>query len=223
MNNSIFSFIKDHLENYIDATNVYIYCKDKNGKYLSLNQACVNIFKNCSSYISDSNIIGNTDFDFFDLSFSEEFKEHDDKVISTESPIFFSERNKYFDETLPRYYMSHKMPLRSRSGKVIGILGQTIEHEQSDLKLITTILHDIKSVPVSMSGFDFMKRFKAKYQLTNRQAECAYHLVKGKTKKEISQILNLSIRTVETYWEQIKNKLNCNSRSHLIDMLHEES
>lgn len=54
--------------------------------------------------------------------------------------------------------------------------------------------------------------------LTQREFDCLNLLVKRKTAKEIAKALNLSSRTVEYYLERIKLKLNCDSRSQLIDL-----
>lgn len=53
-------------------------------------------------------------------------------------------------------------------------------------------------------------------KLSVRQSEIMRHVVRGKTMKEISKIMNLSPRTVGHYFETIKNKLNVGSRSELI-------
>jgi DNA-binding CsgD family transcriptional regulator len=53
--------------------------------------------------------------------------------------------------------------------------------------------------------------------LSDRQSQCLFFLIRGKTSKEIAKILHLSFRTVETYVEQVKDKLNCASKSELIE------
>jgi DNA-binding CsgD family transcriptional regulator len=54
-------------------------------------------------------------------------------------------------------------------------------------------------------------------QLTKRQLECLLLLIKGKTAKQIAKQLNLSPRTVEDHCEQLKARLDCHSKSELID------
>ncbi len=52
---------------------------------------------------------------------------------------------------------------------------------------------------------------------TQREADCVFHLLQGKTMTEIGQILKLSPRTVEYYLTNIKKKLNCRKKNELID------
>lgn len=52
--------------------------------------------------------------------------------------------------------------------------------------------------------------------LTQREAVCMVHIMKGKTAKEIGKEMNISHRTVETYIEKIKRKTGCWTRSKLV-------
>ena len=55
--------------------------------------------------------------------------------------------------------------------------------------------------------------------LTEREAQCAAFLMVDCTLKEIGACLNLSPRTIEFYVNNMKQKLNCLNRQHLIDLL----
>ena len=57
-----------------------------------------------------------------------------------------------------------------------------------------------------------------KIELTKRQFECLFFLIRGKTSKEIAKALKLSPRTIDFYLEQMKYKLNCSTRSQLIEV-----
>jgi len=53
-------------------------------------------------------------------------------------------------------------------------------------------------------------------QLTNRELQTLQMLGKGLSTKQIAAQLNLSVKTVETYRENLKRKLNLDSGSELI-------
>jgi DNA-binding NarL/FixJ family response regulator len=53
-------------------------------------------------------------------------------------------------------------------------------------------------------------------QLTSRQREIVQLLAEGKTSKEVSGVLNLSVKTIETHRANIMRRLNCHSVSDLV-------
>lgn len=55
------------------------------------------------------------------------------------------------------------------------------------------------------------------FKFSQRETECLYFLVRGKTAKGIAQILNLSVRTIESYISNLKIKLGCYSKTELIE------
>lgn len=56
------------------------------------------------------------------------------------------------------------------------------------------------------------------YSLSTREYECLSFLARGKRVKEIALLLNLSPRTVESYVNIIKRKMNCFSTGKAIDI-----
>lgn len=54
-------------------------------------------------------------------------------------------------------------------------------------------------------------------QLTDREMDCIFYLLRGNTMKKIAKHLNISPRTVETHLEQIKYKLNCANKSEIVE------
>ena len=52
--------------------------------------------------------------------------------------------------------------------------------------------------------------------LTSRQREIVQLLAEGKTSKEVSALLNLSVKTVETHRANIMRRLSCHSVSDLV-------
>ncbi len=55
--------------------------------------------------------------------------------------------------------------------------------------------------------------------LTQREAECVFYLLQGKTMHETGLSLSLSPRTVEYYLGKIKQKLNCRKKKEVIRLI----
>jgi len=55
--------------------------------------------------------------------------------------------------------------------------------------------------------------------LTRREFQCLAHLFFGRSAKETAAILNVSVKTVESYLEGIRPKLKCYSRSQLVELI----
>lgn len=57
--------------------------------------------------------------------------------------------------------------------------------------------------------------------LTQREAECAFYLMRGFTMKEIARDLALSPRTIEFYLKRIKEKMQTHSKSEVVRRLYD--
>ena len=61
-------------------------------------------------------------------------------------------------------------------------------------------------------------KFKEIYFL-RREAECMMYLLKGKSTRGIARKLCLSPRTIEFYIQNMKKKLNCQTKFELLDLV----
>lgn len=52
--------------------------------------------------------------------------------------------------------------------------------------------------------------------LSRREQQIAFYLIEGKTAAETADLLFLSKRTVESYWERLREKFNCNRKTELL-------
>lgn len=195
------------LETFFKSIPASAYCKDKNGKYLELND----LFVYTSSMSRAGDIIGKTDKDMPWDKEAPLMMGNDKKIIYQEESGIFIENAYCFGNQI-RYFLSHKLPLLNRAGKKIGTIGASF------------LLDDIHIVSdwLKKSGFAFnvdpakLLTAKKERELTQRQIDCLVCLVKGMSVKQIAKQLELSPKTVEHYLAAIRKKLHCNSRYELI-------
>ena len=132
-------------------------------------------------------ILGKVDEELPWARFKKFLCQHDKEVIESLQPIVFR-------ETISREGciikgLCHKSPIFSQEGKIIGVRG---------------VFMDIPTKPSLLAG------------LTVREKQCLAHVVSGKTSQESAEALGLSRRTVESYLEVLKSKLNCKNKAELI-------
>lgn len=74
----------------------------------------------------------------------------------------------------------------------------------------------------SKKGIGVSVRLRGKYSniyFTYRETECVVWLLRGKKISDIATILNISLRTVEYYLENVKAKVGCRTKFELIDLI----
>lgn len=115
-----------------------------------------------------------------------------------------------------------KFPIHDQHKNVVGIVGQT--YVFSETKTMTAALNALRvydNHPVSeltkKSEAYTVGEYPLHYQFTTRETECLFLMIRGKTAKQIGKFLAISHRTVESYIEKIKQKMNVFSRSEIIE------
>jgi len=136
-----------------------------------------------------------TDFDLCWGNDAAIYRSNDEEVMKTEKQKIVIEQGCDFNNN-PFTVTSIKSPFRSLSKKIIGIVGLSIIH---------------KKTPYTISDdFDYSV-------LTSRERACLFHFIKGKTAQQIADTLYISKRTAEKHLANIKNKLDCKTKSDLIE------
>lgn len=161
-----------------------------------------------------------TDFDIpcEAVKAAEQFRTLDQKVVDSAAAVLslYVCNYSFGWKTL----ISNKMPIQQENGQIAGIYGQVMDVSnttmfnwclalnQFDQKLINT-----KDKPVIY----ILNQEQSPLPLSKQQQACVFLLMRGKSMKEIAAILNLSARTVESYFTMIKLKLGCNNKSQIIE------
>lgn len=119
-----------------------------------------------------------------------------------------------------RVYITKKSPIMAPgSQRVTHVM--TVCSEVSS-QLIGQIFSRLKKQNSYFDG-DFKNNvsyyvdfFPNKGRLSKRELECLYYLAQGKSAKEVGASMKISARTAQSYLDNIKDKLNVNSRSELV-------
>lgn len=179
----------------------------------------VGVYLNCNGMFAEKlclqsprDIIGITDFQL------PIYHEEAEILKSNDRDVLLHQRARQFHNTITIHsnkfdILSTKIPLLGSNNMIMGIFGFSIylndrpSNDQVSEKALTRILNKTTLLDKAIK----------KYSLSNREVDCLHHLVRGKTCREISEALKLSIRTVESYVVHIKVKLNCKTKSMMID------
>jgi len=104
---------------------VYFFAKNRQGQMMFLSQSNRDI-----CHLDDeAAVIGLTDFDLNPADMARSYVQDDARICATGKPLF-NRVELWFDRLgMPDWFVVNKMPIRSRSGKVIGIMGFSQSYE----------------------------------------------------------------------------------------------
>lgn len=104
------------LEGVLKHTDVLIYAKDRDGRFVTTNPALERATQ------IEGGLIGRTDHDFFDAAIADEYRRNDRQIMAARQWQVFSEVLVHADGSV-HTYRSTKFPLIDDSGAVLGIGG----------------------------------------------------------------------------------------------------
>ncbi len=109
-------------ETILDALDVAVYSKDRQGRYTYANRMVQEIFG-----APLSQILGQDDTAFFDLEESNDLRVNDEEVMSTGQAVARREVDVVKETGEERVYWTIKAPLRDPDGTVVGICGVSLD------------------------------------------------------------------------------------------------
>ncbi|MFA5960304.1 MAG: LuxR C-terminal-related transcriptional regulator [Tatlockia sp.] len=186
-----------------------VYVKDENLRYHYLNPVGLNQLK-----LSEQDYLFLTDKEMYLSLFADDYISHDlaaingtiyhqiDCIMSTKGEHFFA--------------VSHKLPLKDALNKTLGVLcfSQFINQMQ-----LTTLLSE--NSPFQTRQFKLSENTKQLLQepteLTKRELDVLFCLLRGKTNKTIADCLNITERTVVFHLNAIKRKWDCHSKEAVFE------
>jgi DNA-binding CsgD family transcriptional regulator len=162
---------------------------------------------------SVSHAIGKRYFDTLPVKTASQLRYNDDVVMREQVSKLFEENILQNNNEIKKA-ISIKLPWYDRNHKIMGLFGMSI-----------LMGDDAVSQPlIEMAKMGFLSHSvcelnKETIILSRQQQACANLLLNGMTNKQIAKQLSLSPRTVESYLNHLKIKLNCKNKMELIARL----
>ena len=113
--------IEDRLQKVIDNVPAVVYLKDRQGKYLLINDTYER-----NTGISREQVMGNTDADIFPVEIADAFMQVDKDVMEKDEGMQIEEKAPHPDGTMHDYW-TNKIPIKNEADLIIGILGVSLD------------------------------------------------------------------------------------------------
>ncbi len=155
--------LQDHLQLVVllDTLQDRIYFKDRQSKFLRINQALAQRF----GLASPAQAVGKSDVDFFPKEFAQTTYECEQQIIKTGRPVVDLEERTIWPDKSESWTLVTKMPYRDARGKVIGTFGLSrdiTEHKKAEeaLRSSMALYHSlVQNLPQNIFRKDLDGRF----------------------------------------------------------------
>lgn len=174
-----------------------------------------------AGYTLPEKMLGITDNDLNcdAASLSDVFREQDSKVLHGKELTTLDISN-YADGRI-HIFLSKKKQLKNSANENCLIFTMTELPISTIARIFTELCHPVirRKSGNLLSSYEVVDISKNSDlpPLTNRQNDVLFFMLRGKSAKDIADNLHLSTRTVEDHISSLKDKLNCYSKSELID------
>lgn len=200
-----------------DAIPGHIGLKDLNSRYIAGNTSLAKLI----GFKHPEDLVGITDFDIKGQAadLAPTFVQQDKTVLESGDTTNIDVH--YYADSSLHMLISHKAKLFDDEGNLAGTIFHCTELQphvlQEFFNLISGNYQNHMNKQELLVGSFSVDTMKKEYKLTRRESECLFFLLRGKPAKEISRILDISEKTVWYYLDEVKQKLQCHSRSELFD------
>ena len=110
---------------------VYVFVKNRRSEMMFVSRGWLKTFH----ITDDAAAIGLTDFDLTPTTMSEGYRKDDAAVLNGGGPLLGRVELWFDRQGLPEWFMVHKLPLRSRTGRIVGIIGFLQDYQASEKTL----------------------------------------------------------------------------------------
>jgi PAS domain S-box-containing protein len=150
------------------------FVKDREGRFLFVNK----FFLEYWSYEKEEDFIGKTDADFLPKKLTDKYRRDDLRVMRTKKPYLNIFEIILLPNGKPAWYVTNKMPVISKNGEVIGVMGV--------LRRFETVQQIQASYPTINNAIEYLKK----------------HYTENISIQELAEIANISIRQLQRYFKQ---------------------
>lgn len=178
------------LQSILDSSEVVVYVKDREGRYLLINQ-----WYETLTQFTRQEVLGKTDFDLYPAETAQIFQQHDHYVLTTGIPLRFEETVTTAAGT--HTYLALKFPLRDASGQIYAVC--SMSSDITELKQTQEAFHQSNE----------------QLQAINQELERANQAKEGFLRMmnhELRTPLNVILGMAEVLQEEILGTLNDSQR-----------
>ena len=195
-------------------------CKDKDSVFLYANKEYARIVD-----IGEDNhldISGRTDFDMpcETANCAELFQKQDKKVMLSATRMKILDIHPFAGKEWKAYIFT-KTPLYNDHKLIVGTIFHGVNITNSNTlelgSFLSTMTTDIQNPLLENQNSFLLGHHFNEINLSDREAECLFFTLRGKSAKHIGRYLKISHRTVEEYLAKLKDKFNAKNKYDLID------
>lgn len=194
--------------NIIEQLSGYIAWKDNHHHYLGCNRNLANLY----GFSHPNQIIGMTDEKLDGMSEETLSFYYDCDKLALSGKVVKLIHN-IGSPNPTKSFLLEKKPLFNNENHIMGTIYQCFELKENILYNLKQ--HDDKYQKSNSRSYN-IGAFENPFDLSARELECLFFLLRGMTAKRISEVLTLSKRTIEFYISNIKNKFGSLTKSELI-------
>jgi AraC-like DNA-binding protein len=104
---------------------ISFFAKDRQSRLMCASRRFIERF----GFRSEAQVIGKDDFALFPPRIAESFRRDDQEVMETGEPKLNIVELFFTDQGLPDWFITNKLPLRDRQGRIIGVMGTVQSYE----------------------------------------------------------------------------------------------
>ena len=193
-----------------------VFWQDADSVFAGCNEEAFRLF----GFKSAEQMIGNTPFDFRcqAAESADRFVEQDKQVVRTQSMLKLLIIDTFSHERTIAYLVTKKPIILQQ--KLTGIIVHGVQIPANSLLKMSLKLAEVdvcrQQDKMPQKSYILVDQY-GDIGITKRESECLFCLLRGKSIPEIANILQLSKRTVESYIDHIKMKMNCYSQAELCE------